>query len=302
VAATTFRLAPSGFTLEQRARFDRDGYLLIEGAICPEDVSRYLEAIERVVPTPAGGHQYWTTAQNVVEKDPVFAEVIDHPRHVGLVYDLFGEQLMLHQSEIFVRPGRSGAGNAWHPDGPRLVPYGVFTDRPLQVKVSYWLTDVPQAGMANLVIRPGSQHEQYFDRYDTWDSVDDELILCPKAGDVVLVHNGVWHRVESNEADETRKNLFFTYSPSWIVPGDRYRSDPDWLAALTRERRIIMRSYDHPYAHAKPPAEDVPLYLDRDTGLDHDPGRYPEHVALERRKRLLPDEGHRHAGSAAQPA
>jgi hypothetical protein len=83
------------------------------------------------------------------------------------------------------------------------------------------------------------------------------------------------------------------------VPGDRYHSDPGWLAGLTRERRIIMRSYDHAYDHAKPPAEDVPLYLDRDTGLDHDPGRYPDHVRLERRKRLLPDEGNRQAAPPA---
>jgi hypothetical protein len=76
------------------------------------------------------------------------------------------------------------------------VPYGVFTDRPLQVKVSYWLTDLPRPGMANLVIRPRSQHQEYFDHYDTWDSV----------------------------------------------------------------------------------------------GLDRDEGRYPDHIALERRKRRLPDE------------
>jgi hypothetical protein len=282
--------APPGFAAEQRAQFDRDGYLLVEGAIAPDDVAAYLETIERVMPTPEGGHRERTLEQNVVERDLVLAELIDHPRHVGLVYDLFGEQLMLHQSEIFIRPGPCGPGNKWHPDGPRLVPYGVFTDRPLQVKVSYWLTDAPRPGMANLVIRPGSQHEEYFDGYDTWDSVDDEWVVCPKAGDMLLVHNGVWHRVEPNETTVTRKNLFYTYSPSWIVPGDRYENDPTWLAGLTRERRIIMRSYGYPYSHAKPPAIDVPLYLDRVTGLDHDLGRYGDHVTLDRRKRLLPDE------------
>lgn len=282
--------APPGFTPEQREAFDRDGYLLVPGAIDPDDVARYLEAVERVFPTPPGGHRDWTFRQNVVELDPVLEEVIDHPRHVGFVYDLFGEQLMLHGSEIFIRPGPCGPSNQWHPDGPRLVPYGVFADRPLQVKVSYWLTDVPRPGMANLVIRPGSQHEQYFDAYDTWESVKDELVLCPSAGDMLLVHNGVWHRVEANDTDVTRKNLFYTYSPSWIVPADRYRSDPAWLATLTRERRIIMRDYVHPYDHAKPPAADVPLYLDRVTGLDHDPGRHGDDIALERRKRRLPDE------------
>ena len=85
-------------------------------------------------------------------------------------------------------------------------------------------------------------------------------------------------------------NLSLSYSPSWIVPQDRYRSDPEWLATLTREQRIIMRDYAYPYQHAKPPAEDFPLYLDRDSGLDRDPGRYADHVVLERRKRLTPRE------------
>ena len=36
----------------------------------------------------------------------------------------------------------------------------------------------------------------------------------------------------------------------------------------------------------KPPLEDFPLFLDRDTGLDHDPGRYQDYVNLARRKRM----------------
>jgi hypothetical protein len=39
----------------------------------------------------------------------------------------------------------------------------------VQVKIAYWLTDVPSVGMANLVVGSGSQNEQYFDGYDTWD-------------------------------------------------------------------------------------------------------------------------------------
>lgn len=281
--------APRGFSEEQRAQFDRDGILTVPGAIDANDVARYIEAVNRVV----GGHDFGRyptyVRENVVELDAALAEVIDHGRHIGFVYDLFGEQLMLHSSQVFVRGGPTGTGNQWHPDGPRAVPYGVFATRPLQVKVAYWLTDVPSPRMANLVVRPGSQHDEYFDAYDTWDSVADELVLCPRAGDMLIMHAGVWHRVEPNDTDVVRKNLFYTYCPSWIVPGDRYTSDETWLTTLTRERRIIMRSYPYPYSHAKPPADDFPLYLDRATGADRDPGVYRDHVALERRKRKLAD-------------
>ena len=106
----------------------------------------------------------------------------------------------MNSSQVFVRGGPSGPGNQWHPDGPRALPYGVFTSRPVQVKIAYWLTDVPSAGMANLVVRPGSQNDQYFDGYDTWDSAQDELVLCPRAGDMLVMNGGVWHRVEAPTA------------------------------------------------------------------------------------------------------
>lgn len=285
----TFKVAPRGFSGEQRAQFDREGILVLPGAIDADDVARYRDAVDRITGTHDVERYPMFIKENVVELDRALEELIDHERHVGFVYDLFGEQLMLHSSQVFVRGGPSGPGNQWHPDGPRAVPYGVFTSRPVQVKIAYWLTDVPTPGMANLVVRPGSQRDEYFDGYDTWEPASDELVLCPSAGDMLIMNGGVWHRVEANETDVVRKNIFITYCPSWIVPGDRYTSDEAWLQTLPRERRIIMRSYAYPYQHAKPPAEDFPLYLDRDTGDDHDRDAYRDHVALERRKRRLPD-------------
>jgi hypothetical protein len=289
-APAVYQRAPRGFSAEQLAQFDRDGILIVPDAIEADDVARYREAVDRLTGTHDLERYPMFIRENVVEIDTAFEELIDHQRHVGFVYDLFGEQLMLHSSQVFVRGGPSGPGNQWHPDGPRALPYGVFTSRPVQVKVAYWLTNVPSAGMANLVVRPGSQNEQYFDGYDTWEPAQDELVLCPQAGDMLVMNGGVWHRVEANETDVVRKNIFITYCPSWIVPGDRYTSNEEWLSTLSRERRIIMRSYTYPYQHAKPPADDFPLYLDRKTGEDHDAGLYREHVVLERRKRKLPDE------------
>jgi hypothetical protein len=38
----------------------------------------------------------------------VFTELIDHPRHIGFAYDMFGELLKLHISQFFVRPKADG--------------------------------------------------------------------------------------------------------------------------------------------------------------------------------------------------
>lgn len=286
-----YRPAPPGFTPEQREFFDREGYLILPDRLTDDEIARYVEAIDRqIAADPKFDPNAFYARENVVEKDPVFAELIDHPRHVGFAYDIYGELLKLHLSQFFVRP-RGGWHNKWHPDGARAVPYPVFIPTmPPQLKVAYWLTDLPHPKMGNLVIRPRSQGQQYFEGYDTDDSYADELVVCIPRGSILLMNGNVWHRVEPNESDVVRKNLFLAYCPSWMVAADRLQNDPEWLKTLSRERRIIMRSYAYAYDHTKPPAADFPLFLDRDTGLDYDPGRYGDHVAKSRRKRLLAHE------------
>ena len=92
-----------------------------------------LDAIDRV----ASAHPKYKKGDtfgpgNIVERDPVFTELIDHPRHVGFAYDLFGELLKLHQSQFFLRPPGGIHYNI------RALPYGVFSPKlPLQIKIGY---------------------------------------------------------------------------------------------------------------------------------------------------------------------
>jgi len=140
--------------------------------------------------------------------------------------------------------------------------------------------------MGNFVCLPGSHRAQTQPFYDTHDDVEGQHILTCKAGTMTLMHNAVWHRVEPNTTDVVRKNIFITYSPSWITNQDRWHSDGPWLETLNREQRILMRSYTGAYDWAKPQAGEFPLFLDRDTGADRDADLYPDHVELHRRKRL----------------
>ncbi|GIX07496.1 MAG: hypothetical protein KatS3mg115_1899 [Candidatus Poribacteria bacterium] len=280
-----YHVAPPGFTKDQWEEFMEEGFLIIEDALTPEEVEYYLNAIEELA---ANDPKYDPTKtyspSHVVAKHPAFTELIDHPRHVGYVYDVYGELLKLHLSQVFIRP-KGGWHNMWHPDGARAVPYGVFSpELPLQIKVGYWLTDLPRPKMGNFVYMPGSHRLHDFEAYDTHRSVPGERILCCRAGTMTLMHASLWHRVEPNESDVARKNIFLAYCPSWVCEADRFQCDPEWLKTLNREQRIIMRSYRGAYDRTKPPAEDFPLFLDRETGADSDPEANPQ-VALHRRKR-----------------
>ncbi len=294
MADTPYLKAPPGFTDEEWASFERDGILFFEDALDPGAIDELSAAIDRVCrsnPKFRAGQTFG--CENIVERDPAFTALIDHPRHIGYAYDLFGELLKLHQSQFFIRPPGGQRYNIWHPDGARAVPYGTFSPQlPLQIKIGFWLTDLPEEKMGNLVVLPGSHREQYVDQYDTHESIPGEQVVRVRKGTMTLIHSGIWHRVEPNESEVVRKNIFFAYCPAWLTSADRVLSDPEWLTTLSREQRIIMRSYTHAYHNAKPPAEDFPLFLDRETGLDRDPDAYRGHVKLHRRKRTTWAERH----------
>ena len=282
-----YRVAPPGFTAEQWKTFNEDGIIFIEDALSDGDIQTYIDAIDRVAATSRkytpGGFLHM---ENIVERDPVFTNLIDNERHVGYAYDLFGELLKLHQSQFFLRPPGGTQYNQWHPDGARALPYGVFSPKlPLQIKIGYWLTDLPREKMGNLVVLPGSHRQQYMDGYDTHKSIPRQKVVCPRKGTMTVMHSSIWHRVEPNESDVVRYNIFVAYCPSWLTPADRFHSSPEWLETLNREQRIIMRSYSHAYHNAKPPASEFPLFLERDTGVEADADAYQEHVQLHRRKR-----------------
>lgn len=290
---TPYKVAPPGFTPEQREVFDRDGYLILENALTPEEVRHYLDAIDRVVarhPEYKPGKPF-TPWSGVAHLDPVLTELIDHPRHIGFAYDLYGELLKLHNSQVFLRPpGKSST--RWHNDGARVVPYTVYAPvLPLQLKIAYWLTDLPHERMGNLVVVPGSHRSQQFPAYTKAVEVPGQVAICVPAGTMMLMNGNLFHTVQDNESDVTRYNIFYTYCPSWVCEADRYTCDEAWLATLTREQRILMRSYKDPYQRTKPPAEDFPLYLDRETGLDHDPDADLEVPLAIRKRRVAHEKG-----------
>lgn len=286
--AASFRRAPAGFTADQWREFQDRGLLIVANAFSRSETETWREAILRIRTNRAGAREDdFFTFRNVVEADPSFGSLIDHPAHVGLAYDLYGEMLKLQLSELFVRaPGSGARPERWHIDGPRVVPYAAFAPgAPMQVKVGIWLTDVLEPDMGNLAFVPGSHRHQYFDAYDTDDPADGEEQLLVRAGSLTLMDTALWHRTVPNRSVTTRINLYLGYSPSWLPTSDRNTSDPVWLKSLNREQRIIMRSYPDAFSHAKPPPEDFPLFLDRNNGSDREPDRYRNHVKLLHRKR-----------------
>ena len=239
MSESSLRTAPPGFTLEQWETFNRDGMIVIEDALSAEEVAVLVDAVDRVTAAdPRYEAGKYLGIQNFVERDPALSALIDHERHIGYMYDLYGELLKLQLSELFLRTPGGGHNNLWHPDGARALPYQVFSPTlPLQTKVGYWLTDLTEQQRGNFVYMPGSHRWQTFEGYDTHNEFEGQQVLQVRPGTMTIMHGNIWHMVQANNSEFTRKNLFLAYSPAWITAVDRYRSDPEWLATLNREQQ-----------------------------------------------------------------
>jgi ectoine hydroxylase len=107
-----------GLTDEQRERFERDGYLVVDDALEPEHVGRLIEAVDRVwaahreTPPLAGSDPLHLLA--FVGRDPLFVELLDHEPILRLIVDLLGWNVFLYHCHLDVHPPAVGpAPNTW---------------------------------------------------------------------------------------------------------------------------------------------------------------------------------------------
>ena len=120
----TYRTAPTGFTLEQGDTFNCDDTVFVANVLTDQESDAYLDTIE---PLTLRSSRYtegqFSGRGNIVEESPIFANLIDYPRHAGYTYDIFGDMLKLHQNQIFISLPDDTGYNICHPDGACTPPH-----------------------------------------------------------------------------------------------------------------------------------------------------------------------------------
>lgn len=252
--------APPGFTGAEWIAFRRDGLIHREGVLPVRKIEALLSAAQECIGMQAYDREHTSKVENIIRAHPGFRILIDLDTHIGYPYDVFGDQIRLSQNDLFVRPPGSVI-NHWHIDGPRAVPYRVFSPvLPLKMRIGYWLTGLPHEDMGNLVYIPGSHRAGYDAEHTGTGDVAGQQVLACGPGSMTIFNASLWHRVQPNTSDVTRINVFLSYTPSWI--NGYCFHDSDALPGLTREQRIILRPYGKSQEDfIRPPAQDQPLYL-----------------------------------------
>jgi ectoine hydroxylase len=93
---------------EQRARFDRDGYLIIRGALRPDEVAGAREAIDRVYADAAKAGSLGPDGSmhllSAVTNCPDVACLTDHPATFPYVWSTLGWNIHIYHSHLDVHP------------------------------------------------------------------------------------------------------------------------------------------------------------------------------------------------------
>ena len=257
-----------------RQQWQEQGYLHLKNVIPRDEVVGYLEAADEVIERheadnpelrEKGGYPISYVLFQTTGMDPL----MDHPNLFGIVLDLMGPYLSIMGSEIYVRyPGGKMPG--WHTDAGRsLALVRVAPDSlPLNFKVQFFLTDIPEENRANFYLVPGSHRrpvpEGGIGRKETPPGA---IQLIAEAGDCAIFPNNLWHAVSPNESDVVRRSFTFRYGQMWCRPFDYEKCPEDVLARMTPRRRRLMGDMGENYTATDyfKPKDQIDVIMD---GLD----------------------------------
>src|SRR5882762_1629991 len=154
----------TGLTDDQRADFERDGYLLGRKALSADETNAARDAImarhQAAEKTGQLDRHDALHQLSAVSSCPEIAFLLDHPATFPLVWSVLGWNLHVYHSHVDVHPPHRSPSEphwGWHQDGGRQNREVETSPRPrLSVKLGYWLSDVSEPGRGNLMLVPGS--------------------------------------------------------------------------------------------------------------------------------------------------
>ena len=267
-----------------RTQWQDEGYLHIKNAIPRDEVSECLEAADSLIAEHEHQNPKTLEAGNyvisqVLLKTGGLDTLMDHPNLIGIILDLMGPYLTVLGSEIYVRRPGNDSHN-WHIDAGRSLGQIRVTPEslPVNFKIQFFLTDIPQENHANFCLLPGS-HNRPMDGMSAkrgtsnWgigkDAPPGSMQMIAEAGDVAIFPNTLWHAVSANESDNVRRSFTLRYGQMWCRPFDYEKCPKDVLSRMTPRRKRMMGDlgpdYD-PVDYFKP-KDQVEVIME---GLDFD--------------------------------
>jgi len=153
-----------------------------------------------------------------LERDPVFRAWLENPVFERVVRAVVGDAVALYRATLFSKSARGGTELPWHQDGGSF--WGLDRDPELQIWTA--LDDAPaEAGCVEVV--DGSHRGGLAtplggtiprDVVERARAEERTLALPAAAGEVLLIHNHLWHRSGTNATGRPRRAFTVAYMPA----------------------------------------------------------------------------------------
>ena len=127
----------------------------------------------------------------------------------------------------------------------------------VSLKVGYFLTGLPEEGMGNLAVVPGSHLLARSDGLRD-EPPEGAIEIVADAGDAVLFDRRLWHAASTNTSDRTRVFVTYGYSYRWLRPKSAMQHS-DLLERVDPIRRQLLGWASTANGYFDPTDEDVPL-------------------------------------------
>lgn len=240
-------------TQDQRAAYDRDGFVAGIPAFDPQETAALrmrVEALEKEHSAGAGGHtlnQFFRVNGHLVI--PLLTEIARTPAVLDAVSDVLGPNLLVWSVELFIKEPGAHSVVSWHQD---LTYWGMGeTDEELTAWIA--LSDVSVAAGCMRFI-PGSHSGRIVDHKDTFgaenllsrgqeiDGVDEQMAVHgPLAPGQMSFHHGrCFHASGPNTSDDRRIGVAIRYvtpevrqsaeGRDYAIPVRGRDADRGWIA------------------------------------------------------------------------
>lgn len=246
----------------ERDTFATDGYLVLPGALPAERVATLRGLAEsefaRFRARPDTSEYAILNQHDLVGRDPEYLELVDWPTTFPKVFGVLGWNIQLFHTQLVVtpptHPDAPRGGYAWHQDNNRMNrDFDPDVAHPrVSVKVAYFLSDVPESGMGNFCVVPGSH------RATRTPDPDTAVEVTAQAGDALLFDRRLWHAASTNHSTVTRMVLFYGYSYRWLRPKSDM-GDALLTAGTDPIRRQLLGAATGANGYFDPTDADVPL-------------------------------------------
>ena len=274
-------------TAQEREQFDRQGYLVVPGALDREQVTRLVDAVDRryreELQRGLPAHLPFVLS-NFLPVSDEFLELIDNPRIFPKVWAILGHNIYLYHAHLGVTPPLGGNPPPvneqlrFHQDSGRVNFDVEGEPRPrLSLKVAYFLQGEPAPGNANMYLIPGShlsnRPPELASGGGSMDDTQAELQRFPGStvgavpgavpigvapGTALLFDRRIWHSKSPNFGQSTRKALFYGYAYRWLRTKDEM-TVRQLYPRLDPIRRQILGDGLSADGYYSPTPADVPL-------------------------------------------